>query len=489
MLTEENAKESLREAIRNRRVGPWMLTEPLGRGGQGQTWRALRRDARESLTRQVLSDDIQQWQRLGDRAVIKLMLPPSQAEWRVPADAYPRVLLALQNQFVSECDLLASITSPFVPAIYERGMQATQAGWAVPWAAIELIEGTSLGAQLQRTGPFDLLRWLELAHDILAALEAIHSAGLVHLDLKPDNVMLEPMGARVIDFGLAQRQMDVIGKGISGTVGYFAPEQLDDVVEERDFAFEVDLFKAGVTLALAAGIRQSTLWSLGDRPSDRDVRDAMRRGPRLGGLAPPQRQLLETLLAFAPEGRGSAAAALARVQSLLPSGSRRASEKPSRADDKRLRTPSHTDAAPASHVANATDPSGDRGSEPDARPNIGARVIAQDQLGLLWPGEVVGADPRRVRNVLVRHASTRGLNHVRSYSGSQIVKGAAFVASRAEEPHQGAAADVNGLPDSVRDLREVRAKVLRRYEQAAEEAQRRALKQLLDRLDAQIGRK
>ncbi|PJI93562.1 serine/threonine-protein kinase [Luteimicrobium subarcticum] len=405
------ARESLKEVIRSRRVGNWDLTEPLGRGGQGTTWRAIWKGVDHSLTRISLNG--------GDlrRSVVKLMLPPDPQEWAIPATEYAAFLETQVEHFVRECEVLAGIKSPFIPLFLGIGREQTQAGWSVPWFAVELIAGRTLGEQRAGVGPLDHHQILELAHDILSALSAVHDTGLVHLDLKPDNVMLEPAKSRLIDFGLAT-QAYRIQRGSSGTPGYFAPEQLDGVTDERDFAPEVDLYKLGITLAVAAGIDLADLWGV-DPYGPRDVLvAAMRRGVRLDVLTPIVRDVVAPLLAFKPSERGTANATLARVTALLPADSWRANGTvPAPAEsDTTIRPPDA--GSPVRSAAAAV------GGAPEA--NVGAKVVVVDQMGLDWKGVVVGLDPKRHGAVLVRLESARGTSNVRSYPLERVTRGKAL---------------------------------------------------------------
>lgn len=402
---------SLQEVIRGRQVGQWELTEPLGRGGQGTTWRAIWKKDGQSFTRVAVAGGQL------ERAVVKLMLPPAPEEVPIPAQRFDEWLEREANEFLNEAMALSKIDSPYIPKVYQAARQSTQAGWKVPWFATELISGRSLGEQVGSQGPLDQNQLLDLAHDILAALSAIHGVGLVHLDLKPDNVMLEPGKARLIDFGLVSRA-NVRGR-FGGTPGFFAPEQLDEVIEERDFAPAADIFKLGVTLAIAAGVRLRELWSVDPYGDDDVVRRAMKERPRLGDLKPVVRQVIEPMLEFSPERRPSADASLQLVRGLLPLGN----AKGNRQDP---RPPAQGSASPQARVVpGRVKPAA---AAPVAKPvkgqaNIGAKVVVVDRLGLDWTGVVVGLDEKRPGHILIRHEATRGSDNVRSYPLGQVVRG------------------------------------------------------------------
>lgn len=127
----------------------------------------------------------------------------------------------------------------------------------IHFITLELIAGETLGQRLRRTGPLDAAAARVALSATLRGLSALHAAGVVHRDLKSDNVMLTPedpaRAAVIIDLGLA-RSVDVSsgvcrrgGSGLEGSISYMAPEQLLDepVGPPADvFAFGVIAFEA-----------------------------------------------------------------------------------------------------------------------------------------------------------------------------------------------------------------------------------------------------
>lgn len=409
------AQAALHEVIQSRRVGDWELTEPLGRGGQGTTWRAIWQKENQSFTQVAVAGGHL------NRGVVKLMLPPTPAQVPIPAARFDKWLKQQAQEFLTEAIVLSKIESEYIPGVFQAAMRSTKAGWDVPWFACELISGRSLGEHLGTQGPMDQNQLLDLAHDILSALAAIHHVGLVHLDLKPDNVMLEPGKALLIDFGLVSKanEMGIFG----GTPGFFAPEQLDEIIEERDFAPAADIFKLGVTLAIAAGVNLGDLWGVDPRSGNEDLRRAMKAGARLTGLKPTVNEVIAPMLAFDPNKRPTAAKSLEKVRDLLPAGSAKASGRAGSAQP----TPIPQPAQRAARAAGRNPPA--RAAQPSPKPNkgqanVGAKIVVVDRLGLDWTGVVMGLDQRRPGNILVRHDSIRGSENVRSYPLDQVVRGA-----------------------------------------------------------------
>jgi serine/threonine-protein kinase len=133
------------------------------------------------------------------------------------------------------------------------------------YLVLEYIDGTSLRALLERTGALSPARAIRIAHQTTLALGAAHTAGVVHRDLKPDNVMLiaEPDGSdrvKVLDFGIARvssadaqrdnTQLTRVGV-VMGTVAYMSPEQATG----QEVDARADLYSLGVMLyEMVAGV-------------------------------------------------------------------------------------------------------------------------------------------------------------------------------------------------------------------------------------------
>jgi WD40 repeat protein len=111
--------------------------------------------------------------------------------------------------------------------------------------SMEYVDGCTLLSLLTERGPLDLKKTQDIASQFLAGLEAIHQAGLVHRDVKPENIMITRAGRVVLmDFGLA-RGADSVAGTVSGTPAYMAPEQArGEAVDAR-----ADVYSAGVVLA------------------------------------------------------------------------------------------------------------------------------------------------------------------------------------------------------------------------------------------------
>jgi tetratricopeptide (TPR) repeat protein len=120
----------------------------------------------------------------------------------------------------------------------------------VPWMAVPYVSAPSLQEFVQRFGALDEPTVRRLGAGIATALTAIHEAGIVHLDLKPANVLMTEDGPRVIDFGIAQiERLTEPREGFAGTYAYASPEQLRG---DPRFTPASDVFSLGTLLARLA---------------------------------------------------------------------------------------------------------------------------------------------------------------------------------------------------------------------------------------------
>lgn len=166
------------------------------------------------------------------------------------------------ERFKREIHLARKVTHPNVCRIFDLGQHqprgTTKRGDPLPpvvFLTMELLEGETLSRRLRRNGRMTTDQAFPVARQIADALEAAHGAGIVHRDLKSENVFLVPRpgeSTRVVvtDFGVARGTSDdqfsslVTGAGIVGTPAYMAPEQ----VEGGEITPAADIYAFGVVL-------------------------------------------------------------------------------------------------------------------------------------------------------------------------------------------------------------------------------------------------
>jgi serine/threonine protein kinase len=206
------------------------IEELLGKGGMGTVYRA--RD-----------------KRLGRAVAIKVLNPDMTAN----SDR--------RRRFLQEARAASAVTHPAIAQIYDVDESDGRT-----FIAMELVEGQTV-RQLVASRDMDLLVSLEIAIQVAEGLAKAHQAGIVHRDIKSDNIMVTPEGhAKILDFGLAKPLAGAFGDAVSsssserlsrldtlvktqvgtvvGTIAYMSPEQ----ARGRGVDHRSDIFSLGVVL-------------------------------------------------------------------------------------------------------------------------------------------------------------------------------------------------------------------------------------------------
>jgi serine/threonine-protein kinase len=158
------------------------------------------------------------------------------------------------DRFVREAQSAAQLHHPHVVAVHDQGFDLPQgAESGLAFLVMELVDGGTLRDLLADKGPLDVALALSVAEPVLSALASAHRAGLVHRDVKPENVLIGRSGphtggvVKVADFGLVRAVASAgttSSSVILGTVAYLSPEQ----VETGSASARGDVYSTGILL-------------------------------------------------------------------------------------------------------------------------------------------------------------------------------------------------------------------------------------------------
>ena len=206
--------ESLAELGPDSLVGSYRLVKEIGRGGMGVVFEA----AHTILPR---------------RAALKVMHKDLR---RQPGMA---------SRMVQEASILEEVRHPGIVRVFECNVLPDHR----PWIAMELVEGETLAARLHYASRLAAVEVATLLSEVTDVLAAVHARGVVHRDLKPDNLLLTPTDRdfplRVIDWGVARlgAQGRLTLDGLTpGTPIYMSPEQATG----KNIAAPCDIYSLGV---------------------------------------------------------------------------------------------------------------------------------------------------------------------------------------------------------------------------------------------------
>ncbi|MFE6776776.1 protein kinase [Streptomyces sp. NPDC057702] len=160
----------------------------------------------------------------------------------------------------------------------------------VPWMATEYLPSLSLRDAVERFGPLPPAVLRQLAARLAESLAALHRARVIHLDVKPANVLLTADGPRLIDFGIAARTRRT---GVAGSPGFMSPEQVAGTAGPPS-----DVYSLGLTLAHAAGHGAARDEPHGGDPELGQLLSACRA--ELAAARPTAAELADRLAALTP---------------------------------------------------------------------------------------------------------------------------------------------------------------------------------------------
>ncbi|AOS63271.1 serine/threonine-protein kinase [Actinoalloteichus hymeniacidonis] len=262
-MTDQHASAREQRQI----VGRYVVLEEIGRGGMGVVWRA--------------EDTV-----IGRRVAVK--------ELRLPEGVPQQERSVLEERVLREARSAGRLNDPSVVTVFDVVSEDE-----TTYIVMELVEAPTLSDLVRAHGPLPAPQVADLGRRLLHALHTAHSAGIVHRDVKPSNIMVFPDGrAKLTDFGIAQAADDprLTSTGLLvGSATYMAPERISDNAATP----ASDLWALGATLFYAVEGRAPF-----ERPSTAATLHAiMNEVPYLTRCQGPLASVISGLMISAPSAR------------------------------------------------------------------------------------------------------------------------------------------------------------------------------------------
>ena len=193
----------------------YQITECIGVGGMAEVYRA--------------TDNV-----LGRVVAVKVMLPQYAADEN------------FARRFKQEAASAANLSSPYIVNVYDWGQDD-----GTYYIVMEFVRGSDLKTAIKERGAINQRKVTEIGSQVCQALSVAHKQDIIHRDVKPQNIMVQPDGnVKVMDFGIARAKNSTMDKTASvlGTAHYISPEQ----AQGKDLTPASDLYSLGIVMYEAA---------------------------------------------------------------------------------------------------------------------------------------------------------------------------------------------------------------------------------------------
>ena len=195
--------------------GRYQVQDKIGSGGMATVYRGL--------------DEV-----LGRTVAIKTMLPQYASDPSFAA------------RFKQEAQAAAALQSPYIVSVYDWGKDAD-----TYYIVMEYLRGTDLKSGIRKHGALDCKKVAQIGSQIAQALSVAHKHDIIHRDIKPQNIMVQPDGnIKVMDFGIARAKNSHLTQdnSVLGTAHYVSPEQ----TQGKELGPTTDIYSLGIVMYEAA---------------------------------------------------------------------------------------------------------------------------------------------------------------------------------------------------------------------------------------------